>query len=125
MKQPLEGVRVLDLSRMLTGGYATMLLGDLGAEVIKIEPPAGGDPLRAMPPHFDRGESAYFLAISRNKKSVTLDLRIPQSEGRLLSQLHDQGEILESQYDAEDVRLRVRLERTWAERWQLDRFTPN
>jgi crotonobetainyl-CoA:carnitine CoA-transferase CaiB-like acyl-CoA transferase len=75
MKQPLDGVRVLDLSRMLTGGYATMLLGDLGAEVIKIEPPAGGDPLRAMPPHFDRGESAYFLAISRNKKSVTLDLR--------------------------------------------------
>jgi len=75
MKQPLDGVRVLDLSRMLTGGYATMLLGDLGAEVIKIEPPAGGDPLRTMPPHFDRGESAYFLAISRNKKSVTLDLR--------------------------------------------------
>lgn len=83
MKQPLDGVRVLDLSRMLTGGYATMLLGDLGAEVIKIEPPAGGDPLRAMPPHFDRGESAYFLAISRNKKSVTLDLRTDEGRGLL------------------------------------------
>lgn len=82
MKQPLDGVRVLDLSRMLTGGYATMVLGDLGAEIIKIEPPAGGDPLRAMPPHFDRGESAYFLAISRNKKSITLDLRT--DEGRAL-----------------------------------------
>ena len=75
MKQPLDSVRVLDLSRMLTGGYASMLLGDLGAEVIKIEPPEGGDPLRRMPPHFRSEESAYFLAISRNKKSVTLDLR--------------------------------------------------
>ena len=80
MKQPLDGVLILDLSRMLTGGYATMLFGDLGAEVIKIEPPGAGDPLRKMPPHFDNGESAYFLSISRNKKSVTLDLRT--DEGR-------------------------------------------
>jgi CoA:oxalate CoA-transferase len=76
----LEGTRVLDLSRMLTGDYASMLLGDLGAEVIKIEPPEGGDPLRQMPPHFVEGESAYFLSINRNKKSVTLDLRT--GEGR-------------------------------------------
>lgn len=80
MQQPLTGVRVLDLSRMLTGGYASMLLGDLGAEVIKIEAPGEGDPLRRMPPHFLKGESAYFLAISRNKKSVTLDLN--KDEGR-------------------------------------------
>jgi crotonobetainyl-CoA:carnitine CoA-transferase CaiB-like acyl-CoA transferase len=80
MKQPLDGIRILDLSRMLTGGFASMLLGDLGAEIIKIEPPDGGDPLRAMPPHFDRGMSAYFLAISRNKKSVALDLR--REDGR-------------------------------------------
>ncbi len=80
MKQPLDGVRVLDLTRMLTGGYAAMLLGDLGAEVIKIEAPGKGDPLRQMPPHFVKGESAYFLSISRNKKSVTLDLRT--DEGR-------------------------------------------
>ena len=82
MKQPLDGVLILDLSRMLTGGYATMLFGDLGAEVIKIEPPGVGDPLRKMPPHFDQGESAYFLSISRNKKSVTLDLRT--DEGRAI-----------------------------------------
>jgi formyl-CoA transferase/CoA:oxalate CoA-transferase len=75
MHLPLDGIRIVDLSRMLTGGFASMLLGDLGAEIIKIEPPDGGDPLRAMPPHFDRGMSAYFLAVSRNKKSVTLDLR--------------------------------------------------
>lgn len=80
MKQPLDGVRILDLTRMLTGGYAAMLLGDLGAEVIKIEAPGKGDPLRRMPPHFYKGESAYFLSISRNKKSVTLDLR--KDEGR-------------------------------------------
>ncbi len=73
--RPLSGARVLDLSRMLTGDYATMVLGDLGADVIKIEPPDGGDPLRNMPPHFVEGESAYFLSINRNKRSVTLDLR--------------------------------------------------
>jgi formyl-CoA transferase/CoA:oxalate CoA-transferase len=78
----LGGVRVLDLSRMLAGPYGSMLLADLGAEVIKIEEPRGGDPMRGMGPPFlgpDR-ESAYFLSINRNKKSVTLDLEVP--EGR-------------------------------------------
>lgn len=74
-RRPLEGARVLDLSRMLTGDYASMLLGDMGAEVIKIEPPGTGDPLRKMPPHFVEGQSAYFLSINRNKRSLTLDLR--------------------------------------------------
>lgn len=76
--RPLSGVRVLDLSRMLTGDYATMLLGDMGAEIIKIEELDGGDPLRRMPPHFVGGESAYFLSINRNKRSVTLDLKSEQ-----------------------------------------------
>ena len=78
----LEGVRVLDLSRMLAGPYGSMLLADLGAEVIKIEEPRGGDPMRAMgPPFLGPGqESAYFLSINRNKKSVGLDLETP--EGR-------------------------------------------
>jgi len=78
----LGGVRILDLSRMLAGPYGSMLLADLGAEVIKIEEPRGGDPMRAMGPPFlgpDR-ESAYFLSINRNKKSVALDLET--SEGR-------------------------------------------
>jgi crotonobetainyl-CoA:carnitine CoA-transferase CaiB-like acyl-CoA transferase len=71
----LEGVRVLDLSRMLAGPYGSMLLADMGAEVIKIEDPDGGDPMRGMgPPFLPDGESAYFLAINRNKKSVALDL---------------------------------------------------
>src|SRR6266446_6377309 len=70
-----EGVRVLDLSRMLAGPYGSMLLADMGAEVIKIEDPDGGDPMRVMgPPFLADGESAYFLAINRSKKSVALDL---------------------------------------------------
>jgi formyl-CoA transferase/CoA:oxalate CoA-transferase len=75
-----EGVRVLDLSRMLAGPYGSMLLADLGAEVLKIEDPGGGDPMRVMGPPFLEGESAYFLSINRNKKSVALDLERP--EGR-------------------------------------------
>src|SRR5262245_38030341 len=76
------GVRVLDLSRMLAGPYGSLLLADLGAEVIKIEDPAGGDPMRAMGPPFlgAERESAYFLSVNRNKKSVALDLEQP--EGR-------------------------------------------
>ena len=70
-----EGVRVLDLSRMLAGPYGSMLLADQGAEVIKIEEPDGGDPMRGMgPPFLPDGESAYFLSINRNKKSVVVDL---------------------------------------------------
>ncbi|MGH7264459.1 MAG: CaiB/BaiF CoA transferase family protein [Candidatus Rokuibacteriota bacterium] len=75
-----EGVRVLDLSRMLAGPYGSMLLADLGAEVIKVEDPGGGDPMRGMGPPFlgpDGGVSAYFLSINRNKKSVALDLETP------------------------------------------------
>ena len=82
MKPLLSGVRILDLTRMLTGDYAAMLLGDLGAEVIKIEAPGAGDPLRQMPPHFLEGESAYFLSISRNKKSVVLDLKRPDDKAK-------------------------------------------
>ena len=73
-----EGVRVLDLSRMLAGPYGSMLLADMGAEVIKVEELDGGDPMRVMgPPFLPDGESAYFLAINRNKKSVAIDLTKP------------------------------------------------
>src|SRR5436853_6083106 len=73
-----DGVRVLDLSRMLAGPYGSMLLADMGAEVIKVEEPDGGDPMRVMgPPFLPDGESAYFLAINRNKKSVAIDLTKP------------------------------------------------
>jgi formyl-CoA transferase/CoA:oxalate CoA-transferase len=70
-----DGVRVLDLSRMLAGPYGSLLLADMGAEVIKVEDPEGGDPMRAMgPPFLPDGDSAYFLAVNRNKKSIAIEL---------------------------------------------------
>lgn len=77
MNQLLSGIRVLDLTQFLAGPFGSMLLGDMGAEVIKIEPPGRGDSMRQMPPHFLEGESAYFLSINRNKRSVTLNLKDP------------------------------------------------
>lgn len=76
--KPLEAVRVLDLSRVLAGPFCTMMLGDLGADVIKIERPGRGDDTRGWGPPFDaRGESAYYLSVNRNKKSLVADLRDP------------------------------------------------
>ncbi|MBI4831137.1 MAG: CoA transferase [Candidatus Lindowbacteria bacterium] len=76
MQKLLEGVRIIDLSRMLAGPYGSMLLGDLGAEIIKIEEPGSGDLTRTTSAQAAlRGVSAYFLSINRNKKSVTLNLR--------------------------------------------------
>lgn len=79
---PLDGVRILDLSRVLAGPYCTMFLGDLGAEVVKVEQPGVGDDTRGWGPPFVAGESAYFLSVNRNKKSITLDLK--SSEGQTL-----------------------------------------
>jgi len=78
--QPLDDIIVLDLTRVLSGPYCTMLLGDMGARVIKIEQPGKGDDTRAWGPPFIEGESAYFLSVNRNKESVTLDFKHP--EGR-------------------------------------------
>ena len=72
---PLEGVRVLDLSRVLAGPYATMVLADLGADVIKVEHPERGDDTRHWGPPFAGGESAYFLSVNRNKRSVGADFK--------------------------------------------------
>jgi crotonobetainyl-CoA:carnitine CoA-transferase CaiB-like acyl-CoA transferase len=79
---PLDGIKVLDLTRVLSGPYCTMLLADMGARVIKIEQPGRGDDTRAWGPPFLEGESAYFLSINRNKQSVTLDFKHP--DGRAI-----------------------------------------
>jgi len=74
---PLAGVRVLDLSRVLAGPYCSMILADLGADVIKVERPGSGDPTRAWGPPFRNGESAYYLCVNRGKRSVAIDLSDP------------------------------------------------
>jgi crotonobetainyl-CoA:carnitine CoA-transferase CaiB-like acyl-CoA transferase len=73
--RPLEGLRVVDLTRVLSGPYCTMQLGDMGAEVIKVEQPGKGDDTRAFAPPYQGDQAAYFLSINRNKKSVTLDMK--------------------------------------------------
>jgi crotonobetainyl-CoA:carnitine CoA-transferase CaiB-like acyl-CoA transferase len=83
-KAPLEGIRVLDLTRVVSGPYCTMLLGDFGAEIIKIEEPNGGDELRALGPPFVADQSVFFLSVNRNKQSVTLDLKDAEGKRALL-----------------------------------------
>jgi crotonobetainyl-CoA:carnitine CoA-transferase CaiB-like acyl-CoA transferase len=80
---PLAGVRVADLSRVLAGPYCTMVLADLGADVVKVERPEGGDETRSWGPPFAGGEAAYYLSVNRNKRSCALDLSQP--EGRALA----------------------------------------
>jgi crotonobetainyl-CoA:carnitine CoA-transferase CaiB-like acyl-CoA transferase len=83
---PLDGTTVVDLTRVLSGPYCTMLLGDLGARVIKIEQPGKGDDTRGWGPPFVDGQSAYFLSINRNKESLTLNFKEPEGR-RVLDRL--------------------------------------
>lgn len=90
----LSGVRVIDLSRVLAGPYCTMMLGDLGAEIIKVEAPDRGDDTRHWgPPFAEGGESAYFLSTNRNKRSITINLK-SQNGMELLKDLIRTGDVL-------------------------------
>jgi crotonobetainyl-CoA:carnitine CoA-transferase CaiB-like acyl-CoA transferase len=91
--RPLEGIRILDLTRVLSGPYCTMLLGDLGAEVIKVERPGEGDDTRAFAPPFQGDQAAYFLSINRNKKSITLDMKSERGK-EILWRLVDLSDVL-------------------------------
>ena len=90
---PLDGVTVLDLTRVLSGPYCTMMLADMGARVLKVEQPGRGDDTRAWGPPFQEGESAYFLSINRNKESVTLNLKHPDGR-RVLDALIARADVL-------------------------------
>jgi crotonobetainyl-CoA:carnitine CoA-transferase CaiB-like acyl-CoA transferase len=90
---PLDGLFVLDLSRVLSGPYCTMLLADMGARVVKVEQPGRGDETRAWGPPFLGGESAYFLSINRNKESLTLDLKRPAA-ARIALALASRADVL-------------------------------
>jgi crotonobetainyl-CoA:carnitine CoA-transferase CaiB-like acyl-CoA transferase len=93
---PLAGVRVIDLTRVLAGPFATQILGDLGADILKIEPPDGGDETRRFPPHRG-GESHYFVSINRSKRSMVIDLR--QEPGReVLRRLVATSDVLVENY---------------------------
>jgi crotonobetainyl-CoA:carnitine CoA-transferase CaiB-like acyl-CoA transferase len=91
--RPLEGMRILDLTRVLAGPYCTMLLGDLGAEVIKVERPGDGDDTRAFAPPFQGDQAAYFLSINRNKKSITVDMKSERGK-EILWRLVDLSDVL-------------------------------
>jgi formyl-CoA transferase len=91
--RPLEGLRVVDLTRVLSGPYCTMQLGDMGAEVIKVEQPGKGDDTRAFAPPYQGDQAAYFLSINRNKKSITLDMKSEAGKA-VLWRLIDKADIL-------------------------------
>ena len=83
-KEPLSGIKVLDLCRVVSGPFATMHLGDLGADVVKIEDPRSGDESRRYGPPFVNGESSYFLSVNRNKRSCAVDLKSPVGRDAVL-----------------------------------------
>jgi glutaryl-CoA transferase len=90
---PLAGIRVVDLTRILAGPLCTMMLGDMGAEVIKVEPPEKGDDTRSWGPPFAGGEAAYFLGINRNKRSLTLNMAVPAGQ-KVLAGLIEKADVL-------------------------------
>jgi succinate--hydroxymethylglutarate CoA-transferase len=89
----LTGIRVVDLTRILAGPLCTMMLGDMGADVIKVESPGKGDDTRTWGPPFIAGESTYFLSINRNKRSLTLNLAVPEGQ-KILAKLIEKGDVL-------------------------------
>jgi crotonobetainyl-CoA:carnitine CoA-transferase CaiB-like acyl-CoA transferase len=89
----LAGVRVLDLTRALAGPYCTLMLGDHGAEIVKVEMPGGGDETREWMPPEIKGISAYYLAINRNKRSITVDLKHPDGR-KILERLIERSDVV-------------------------------
>ncbi|HEY2142103.1 MAG TPA: CaiB/BaiF CoA-transferase family protein [Solirubrobacteraceae bacterium] len=100
MSLPLEGIRVLDLSRLLPGGFCSLLLADFGADVLKVEDTGMGDYIRWSPPYYDgpheTAKSALFLSLNRNKRSIRLDLKHPRGREALLRLVRDHDVVLES-----------------------------
>jgi len=96
MDEPLKGIKVVDMTAAMAGPFCTMLLADMGAEVLKIEPPGRGDMLRDFGPPFIEGESAYFLLVNRNKRSMVLNLRTTEGLGILKQLARDADIVVES-----------------------------
>src|SRR5690242_3835670 len=96
MSLPLTGIRILDLSRLVPGAYASQMLADFGADVIKVEEPGSGDYSRHMQPQGPGKMGLYFLALNRNKRSLTLNLKTEQGRAIFLQLLRDADVLLES-----------------------------
>jgi len=93
---PLAGIRVLDLTRILAGPLCTMTLGDMGADVIKVEPPGAGDDTRSWGPPFAEGESAYYLGVNRNKRSMTLNMAVKSGQDVLAGLIRKSDVLVEN-----------------------------
>ncbi len=113
---PLDDLLVVDLTRVLSGPYCTLLLGDMGARVIKIEQPGRGDDTRGWGPPFVGAESAYFLSVNRNKESLTLDLKQPGAK-RILEQLLDRADVLVENFRPGTMARLGFDDRSVADRW--------
>lgn len=96
LESPLTGIKVVDLTRVMTGPYATMMLGDLGADVIKIERPGKGDDTRHWGPPFVDGEASYFLSVNRNKRSIAIDLKSDEGKDALAKLISDTDVLVEN-----------------------------
>ena len=94
-RPPLAGIRVIDLTRVLAGPFCSMSLGDMGAEVIKVEEPGKGDDTRGWPP-FAGGEATYFMSVNRNKKSLTLNMKAPEGQAILRALIAKADVVLEN-----------------------------
>src|SRR3712207_4711890 len=116
----LSGIRVLDLSRVLAGPLCTMMLGDLGADVIKVERPGTGDETRGWGPPFDeRGESAYYLSINRNKLSIAADLDDPADRSLVQRLIHEADVVVDNFLPGALARRGLEPEATLARQPQL------
>ena len=97
MNPPLTGIKIADFSRVLAGPYATMLLADLGAEVIKVERTGSGDDTRGWGPPFDsNGDSTYFLSVNRNKQGLSLDLSKESDQQKALELINSSDVVVEN-----------------------------
>lgn len=111
MKKALAGIRVVDLTSFMSGPFASMVLGDLGAEIIKIEEPENGDSSRQIPPYFHEGESLYYISLNRNKKSITLNLNTEKGKDILYKLVKNADIVIENYRPGVTKKLGVDYER--------------
>ena len=104
---PLDGVKVVDLTKAVAGPYAAMMLGDLGADVIKVEPPEIGDEARQWGPPFLDNESSYFLSVNRNKRSIGVNLKSEDGRSILYKLIERADVFLENFKPGTTIRLKI------------------